>query len=166
MEISKGGQKKAGGRKPAQPSIPEGILGFLPPDTPIHRKPNAILKYLKTRSIAPDLPGKKVPAASKFFGALNVQVTHEMSARRPRRGGGAIRQRSSDPFKCRKARAKGRLPAVSRSPIRSALPPEHPSRYRCSGNARTQCSGVLRSQRETCALKNQTDSASAARCPA
>jgi hypothetical protein len=42
----------AGGRKPAQPSIPEGILGFPPPDTHTHGTPAAILKSLKTHGIA------------------------------------------------------------------------------------------------------------------
>ena len=78
----KEGAKKVGGRKPAQPSIPEGILGFLPPDAVIHRKPSAILNYLKTGGIAPDNAGKKVTGASKFFEVERLQVSREMSARR------------------------------------------------------------------------------------
>jgi hypothetical protein len=56
----------AGGRKPAQPSIPEGILGFPPPDALIQCISKTKAKLLKRNTLAYSLPGKKSVGAVKF----------------------------------------------------------------------------------------------------
>ena len=65
MEKSKKG--KAEGRKPAQPSIPEGILGFLPSDADITRIRFAKLKLLKTKPFT-TAPKVKTPRPLVKFG--------------------------------------------------------------------------------------------------
>jgi hypothetical protein len=56
----------AGGRKPAQPSIPEGILGFPPPDALLQCTAKTKAKLLKANHAAPGVPGKKLLGASKI----------------------------------------------------------------------------------------------------
>ena len=56
----------AGGRKPAQPSIPEGILGFPPPDALLQCTAKTKAKLLKANHPGPGVPGKKLLGASKI----------------------------------------------------------------------------------------------------
>jgi hypothetical protein len=56
----------AGGRKPAQPSIPEGILGFPPPDTLLQCNWKTKAKLLKRNRVSGGLPGKKLLGLVKF----------------------------------------------------------------------------------------------------
>ena len=129
--------KKVGGRKPAQPSIPEGTLGFLPPDVLICRKRSATPKFLKTRSIASGQPSKKVPGASKFFEANRLKVTRQMPAHKQDSG----RQRAilGDDLKEPKGGETTDLrPSISHWPTRTAPGPAHLSPSLCSGNGRTQ----------------------------
>ena len=60
-------KRKAEGRKPAQPSIPEGILGFLPSDTDIARIRFAKLKLLKTRLFTTHTQGKNSTVPGKIW---------------------------------------------------------------------------------------------------
>src|SRR5271156_5037396 len=62
-------EEKAEGRKPAQPSIPEGILGFLPSDPNMLRTRFAKIKTLKTKYFT-TTPKVKTPGTTvKFVGA-------------------------------------------------------------------------------------------------
>jgi hypothetical protein len=56
----------AGGRKPAQPSIPEGILGFPPPDAVLQCTAKTKAKLLKANHTGPGVPGKKLLGVSKI----------------------------------------------------------------------------------------------------
>jgi hypothetical protein len=62
-------EKKVGGRKPAQPSIPEGILGFPPPDAHVCRTRRAIPKLLKTQRVGLGQARKKCSRPVKFADA-------------------------------------------------------------------------------------------------
>jgi hypothetical protein len=64
----------AGGRKPAQPSIPEGILGFPPPDAHTVRTKSAILKSLKTNQPLGPLLRKKSARPVKISTLSRPQV--------------------------------------------------------------------------------------------
>ena len=59
-------RKVAGGRKPAQPSIPEGILGFPPPDALRQCTPKTKAKLLKLNRVVFEVPGKKLLGVSKI----------------------------------------------------------------------------------------------------
>jgi hypothetical protein len=55
----------AGGRKPAQPSIPEGILGFPPPDALLQCISKTKAKVLKSNAVVSRVPGKNLQGVSK-----------------------------------------------------------------------------------------------------
>ena len=57
----------AGGRKLAQPSIPEGILSFPPPDPTPYRTREAISIRLKTKAFRNHLRCKKSKPPGKFL---------------------------------------------------------------------------------------------------
>ena len=61
----------AGGRKPAQPSIPEGILGFPPPDAVLQCIWKTKAKVLKSNTPIPRVPGKNLLGGSKISVVLS-----------------------------------------------------------------------------------------------
>jgi hypothetical protein len=56
----------AGGRKPAQPSIPEGILDFPPPDLSFYRTLQTKGKALKANAVILR-PHEKIPGCQQKF---------------------------------------------------------------------------------------------------
>ena len=66
----------AGGRKPAQPSIPEGILGFPPPDANTHRTLETKLNSLKTNDFKFLSPSKKFTALRKKLRVMQSYCPH------------------------------------------------------------------------------------------
>jgi len=75
----------AGGRKPAQPSIPEGILGFPPPDALLQCISKTKAKVLKSNAVVSRVPGKNLQGVSKNLIVLSRAAASFAALRCPLR---------------------------------------------------------------------------------